>query len=317
MPEIRPTRNETYLCTGVEIGPDRTYWLTGFKPVGRPGSLHHIIVAACSEKPPATTHNVWNCGAGGNPVLQPGYDSFVTCSDGDLFTNTLYLWSRGGQPYQLPGDVGLPIGGDTKHQYLVLQLHYLNVDLLPTSGDTSGVDLQYTELEPEKSAGVVSVHVTTLLPPLSQTYQDGGCRIGEKKILHPLSYIVHTHARGQVVSAWRVRQHQRAPGLDHWSLIGRKSPLAPQSFYPVSDPAMRLVEGDRLAVRCTMLNLSSRTVRQGLASYDEMCDVYLMYWVWGNHTRLLQGKTYCTNPSHTSWANQGFNNIPEVQATTL
>jgi hypothetical protein len=27
---------------------------------------------------------------------------------------------------------------------------------------------------------------------------------------------------------------------------------------------------------------------QGLASYNEMCDLYLMYWVWGNHTRLLQ-----------------------------
>ena len=217
----------------------------------------------------------------------------------------------------LPGDVGLPVGGETKHQYLVLQLHYLNVDLLAASGDTSGVDLHYTELEPVKSAGVVSVHVTTLLPPLSQTYQDGGCRISEQANLHPLAYIVHTHARGQVVSAWRVRRDHIKAGLDQWSLIGKKSPQAAQSFYPVSDPAMRLVEGDRLAVRCTMLNMSSRTVRQGLASYDEMCDVYLMYWVWGNHTRLLQGNTYCTNPPQTTWAGLGFNNIPEIQATTL
>ena len=80
---------------------------------------------------------------------------------------------------------------------------------------------------------------------------------------------------------------------------------------------MTLREGDRLAVRCTMLNLSSQPVSQGLASYDEMCDVYLMYWVWGNHTGLLQGNTACTNPPGSSWANQGFNNIPEIQATTL
>ena len=242
-----------------------------------------------------------------------------TCSDGDIFTSTLYLWSRGGEPYILPGDVGLPVGGDTKHQYLVLQLHYLNVDLLPASGDTSGVDLQYTEREPEKSAGLVSVHVTTHLPPLSQTYQDGGCRIAEPKLLRPLSYIVHTHARGQVVSLWRVRRDQGGPGRgrDRWTLIGKKSPLAPQSFYPVEDPALDLVEGDRLAVRCTMLNLSSRTVRQGLASYQEMCDVYLVYWVRGNHTNLLQGNTYCTNPPRISWTDLGFNNIPEIQATTL
>ena len=27
---------------------------------------------------------------------------------------------------------------------------------------------------------------------------------------------------------------------------------------------------------------------EGLASYDEMCDVYIMYWVDGDHTNLLQ-----------------------------
>ena len=208
------------------------------------------------------------------------------------------------------------MGGDTKYQYLVLQLHYLNVDLLPVEGDTAGVDLHYTEEEPEKSAGTVSVHVTTNLPALSRTYQDGACSIAEDKILHPFSYIVHTHAMGQVVSAWRVRRDGRA--VDDWSLIGKRSPQSPQSFYPVEDPDMRLGRGDRLAVRCTMLNMSSRRVRQGLASYDEMCDVYMMYWVWGNHTNLLQGNTFCLNPGPPStWSSLGLNNIPEIEATTL
>ena len=27
-----------------------------------------------------------------------------------------------------------------------------------------------------------------------------------------------------------------------------------------------------------MVNLTEKEVRQGLASYDEMCDVYIMYW---------------------------------------
>ena len=209
------------------------------------------------------------------------------------------------------------MGGDTKYQYLVLQLHYLNVDLLPVEGDTAGVDLHYTEEEPEKSAGTVSVHVTTNLPALSRTYQDGACSIAEDKILHPFSYIVHTHAMGQVVSAWRVRRDGRA--VDDWSLIGKRSPQSPQSFYPVEDPDLRLGRGDRLAVRCIMLNMSTSRVRQGLASYDEMCDVYIMYWVWGNHTNLLQGNTFCLNPGppSTTWSSLGLNNIPEIEATTL
>ena len=90
-----------------------------------------------------------------------------------------------------------------------------------------------------------------------------------------------------------------------------------------------------------MLNTGPGQVVQGLASYQEMCDVYLVYWVQvqtcpfistdiytsiiyiyiskvsvylqGDHTQLLQGATSCTNPGPpTSWANMGFTNIPDT-----
>ena len=91
-----------------------------------------------------------------------------------------------------------------------------------------------------------------------------------------------------------------------------------------------------------MLNTGPGQVVQGLASYQEMCDVYLVYWVQvrhvylylqiskhtytsistclnlsiylqGDHTKLLQGATACTNPGPpTSWANMGFSNIPDT-----
>ena len=57
------------------------YWLTGFTPVYKPGSIHHIIVAGCNKRPPRTKHNVWNCGVNGNPVLEPTYPSFVVSRD--------------------------------------------------------------------------------------------------------------------------------------------------------------------------------------------------------------------------------------------
>ena len=43
------------------------------------------------------------------------------------------------------------------------QVHYINVGGL-SGPDTSGVDLLYTEREPERSAGMVSVHVMTNVP---------------------------------------------------------------------------------------------------------------------------------------------------------
>ena len=114
-----------------------------------------------------------------------------------MFTNTLYLWSNMGSSFILPNNTGFPVGGKTKYQYLVLQVHYLNVDVLDGE-DTSGVDITYTETEPDMAAGMMSVHVTTKVPAFSRTYQDGGCTIGEDKVLHPLAYIVHTHALGEV-----------------------------------------------------------------------------------------------------------------------
>ena len=84
-------------------------------------------------------------------------------------TSTLYLWSRGGEPVSLPPDIGFPVGGDTRHQHLVLQVAAVRcVTILGTltagalhqrgaaglGGHTSGVDISYTEtplLAPEVS----------------------------------------------------------------------------------------------------------------------------------------------------------------------
>ena len=57
------------------------FWITGFNPKMVPGTVHHMAVAGCSERPPRTDHNVWNCGANGNPVLEPQYPSFVVRHD--------------------------------------------------------------------------------------------------------------------------------------------------------------------------------------------------------------------------------------------
>ena len=69
-----------------------------------------------------------------------------------------------------------------------------------------------------------------------------------------------------------------------------------------------------------MLNMSGREVRQGLASSDEMCDVYLVYSGPGpGQAGLLEGNTVCTNPGPpaSNWTTLGFNNIPQIQASTL
>ena len=60
------------------------------------------------------------------------------------------------------------------------------------------MDISYRLTPPLMSAGVVSVHVNTRLPAYTRTFQDGGCTIGEDKVLTPLLYVVHTHRLGEV-----------------------------------------------------------------------------------------------------------------------
>ena len=44
---------------------------------------------------------------------------------------------------ELPPDVAFRISGDTKIQWLVLQVHYASVKHIPESGDTTSIGIEY------------------------------------------------------------------------------------------------------------------------------------------------------------------------------
>ena len=44
----------------------------------------------------------------------------------------------------LPDGVGFRVGEDTRIKYLVLQVHYNKLDMIPENGDSSGILLHYT-----------------------------------------------------------------------------------------------------------------------------------------------------------------------------
>lgn len=50
---------------------------------------------------------------------------------------------------------------------------------------------------------------------------------------------------GRVISAYRIRDGE-------WTEIGRMSPQQPETFYPVTDPAIEIERGDMIAARCIM-----------------------------------------------------------------
>jgi hypothetical protein len=76
--------------------------------------------------------------------------------------------------------------------------------------------------------------------------------------------------------------------------------------------------------RCVMENHSTKHIRQGLMSTDEMCDLYLMYWTKVTNEEneeeyLLEGSNFCqsSGPPSTSWQTLGLQNIPVIESSTL
>ncbi|PNJ80585.1 PAM isoform 4, partial [Pongo abelii] len=94
--------------------------------------------------------------------------------------------------------------------------------------------------------------------------------------MHVFAYRVHTHHLGKVVSGYRVRNGQ-------WTLIGRQSPQLPQAFYPVEHP-VDISFGDLLAARCVFTGEGrTEATHIGGTSSDEMCNLYIMYYMEAKH----------------------------------
>merc|ERR1712218_773884 len=104
---------------------------------------------------------------------------------------------------------------------------------------------------------------------------EAACKLNTKLTIHPFAFRTHTHALGRVVSGWKV-----SPNME-WTLLGKKDPQLPQTFYPIQETGMTLTGGDTIAARCTMVSYRDRMTWVGATAEDEMCNFYLMYWVDG------------------------------------
>ena len=53
------------------------------------GTVHHLAVVGCASRL-ETPRNLWNCGANGNPALEPGYPALTPCHSevGERHTHT-------------------------------------------------------------------------------------------------------------------------------------------------------------------------------------------------------------------------------------
>ncbi|XP_004769323.1 peptidyl-glycine alpha-amidating monooxygenase isoform X11 [Mustela putorius furo] len=260
MPGVTPKQSDTYFCMSVRLPVDEEAFVIDFKPRASMDTVHHMLLFGCNM--PSSTGSYWYCDEG-------------TCTDK---ANILYAWARNAPPTRLPKGVGFRVGGETGSKYFVLQVHYGDISAFRDNHkDCSGVSLHLTRLPQPLIAGMyLMMSVYTVIPPGEKVVNsDISCHY-KKYPMHVFAYRVHTHHLGKVVSGYRVRNGQ-------WALIGRQSPQLPQAFYPVEHP-VDVSFGDILAARCVFSGEGrTESTHIGGTSSDEMCNLYIMYYMEAKH----------------------------------
>nr|XP_023403693.1 peptidyl-glycine alpha-amidating monooxygenase isoform X2 [Loxodonta africana] len=244
----------------LRLPTDEEAFVIDFKPHASMDTVHHMLLFGCNM--PVSTGSYWFCDEG-------------TCTDK---ANILYAWARNAPPTRLPKGVGFRVGGDTGSKYFVLQVHYGDISAFRDNHkDCSGVSLHLTRLAQPLIAGMyLMMSVDTVIPAGEKVVNsDISCHY-KNYPMHVFAYRVHTHHLGKVVSGYRVRNAQ-------WTLIGRQSPQLPQAFYPVEHP-VDVSFGDILAARCVFTGEGrSEATHIGGTSADEMCNLYVMYYMEARH----------------------------------
>ncbi|XP_045422163.1 peptidyl-glycine alpha-amidating monooxygenase isoform X8 [Lemur catta] len=260
MPGVTPKQSDTYFCMSVRLPVDEEAFVIDFKPHASMDTVHHMLLFGCNM--PSSTGSYWFCDEG-------------TCTDK---ANILYAWARNAPPTRLPKGVGFRVGGETGSKYFVLQVHYGDISAFRDNHkDCSGVSLHLTRLPQPLIAGMyLMMSVDTVIPAGEKVVNsDISCHY-KNYPMHVFAYRVHTHHLGKVVSGYRVRNGQ-------WTLIGRQSPQLPQAFYPVEQP-VDVSFGDLLAARCVFTGEGrTEATHIGGTSSDEMCNLYIMYYMEAKH----------------------------------
>ncbi|XP_032873260.1 peptidyl-glycine alpha-amidating monooxygenase isoform X1 [Amblyraja radiata] len=264
MPGVTPLMPDSYFCTYVPVPPGQKSYIVDFKPHANMDTAHHMLLFGC--RLPATNEDYWDCG-----------NRYGTCLREAAI---MYAWARNAPPTQLPADVAFRVGGNTGINYIVLQVHYGDVTAFRDNHkDCSGVTLQMTFLKQPLIAGIyLLMSANAVIPPNEKVVNADIACVYKQTTIHPFAFRTHTHQLGQVVSGYRVRDGK-------WTLIGRQSPQLPQAFYHVEN-SMDIEYGDTIAARCVFTGKGRTTVTQiGQTSKDEMCNLYIMYYMDSKHAK--------------------------------
>ncbi|XP_040571967.1 peptidyl-glycine alpha-amidating monooxygenase B isoform X3 [Lepeophtheirus salmonis] len=280
MPGAKPKGTDSYLCSGFKV--EKTFainnksdsvYVTKFEGLAVASKAHHVLLYACSEPP---KEEIWDC------------RHHSICHD---YTTIMFAWAKNAEPLSMPPEVSFKLD-PKEHKFLVLQVHYAHE--LPEL-DNTGIHFRFQREETKYSGGIYLLARSFLkIPPGTPVvHGEMNCKVKSNIPLHPFAFRTHAHSLGVVITGYKY-----SPEKNTFIEIARGNPQWPQTFYPIVNN-VSLNSNDYLVARCTYNStLKKKAVYIGAESDDEMCNLYLMYYMESKSADTI----YCTdeqNPAIT------------------
>jgi len=83
-------------------------------------------------------------------------------------------WAVGASDFNYPDNVAYPVGGQGNPEFIVLEMHYDNPQVVAGIVDSSGMEFFYTTTPPQQRAGILAVgHLVSnvmIIPPNAENY---------------------------------------------------------------------------------------------------------------------------------------------------
>ncbi|XP_044274850.1 putative DBH-like monooxygenase protein 2 [Varanus komodoensis] len=271
-----PVDETTYTCTFIPLPIVKTkHHIYKFEPMITPRNItvvHHILVYAC----------------GNGSVLPQGIsDCYGADPDFALCSQVLVGWAVGGRSYMFPDETGISIGTPRDPQWIRLEIHYSNFDLIPDLIDNSGIRLYYTpELRPY-DMGVLQTGIFTFpihfIPPEADSFRSYGiCNTSlfeemngaPVPDMHVFGYLLHTHLAGRGVRGVQYRNGKQLRILCE----DNKYDFTLQETRTLKKVII-LKPGDEFLVECLYQTLDRTELTfGGPSTLNEMCLVFLFYY---------------------------------------
>jgi hypothetical protein len=297
MPEADLTKLEKWnVHRNMTMPPvDTSYWCTTHKMPKFEGK-HHVVafgVHLPSQEALKHTHHltVFKCttpeGADPAEFFEPFVGAGGECWSSDAVpnqycSNILYVWAVGGKPMIFPDNIGYPINELGLDEYVMMEIHYDNPDVLHNVSFVSGVDVYHTaELRPVEAAMLLVSHSVVpshLIPPKVEDYVTVGhcspkCTADNfpEDGITIFNILLHAHKSGRKLKLRHFRNGTELP----WVGNDANYDFDYQQNRPLRQPIV-VLPGDQLSYECTTDSTwTDGAVIGGLSTRHEMCEVFL------------------------------------------